>query len=335
MAAAVAAMATASFVGGSGTAAAAARNPSQTTDQLPVINADGSQAPSTAATGIGGGGQGITHTVQPGDTLFKIARAYGVPLQSVIAANNFANPNLIYPGEHVNVPVDGSVPAAGGGLSVEVQPGDTVWILSQRYGVDPQQIIEANQLANPDLILPGQTLIIPGASGDAAVANAGGADVAQPAAVAEAPAPAPEPEPAPAQQVSSTFIWPARGTLTQYYGPTNFWMEPAYQGHAHFHQGIDIGNSMYTPILAAAAGTVTFAGWNNYGYGYMVEIDHGNGFTTLYAHMAEHPPVSVGQWVAQGQHIGPMGSTGASTGPHLHFGVKQNGVWVDPMNFLP
>ena len=112
-------------------------------------------------------------------------------------------------------------------------------------------------------------------------------------------------------------------------------MEPAYAGYAHFHQGIDIANAAYTPIVAAAAGTVVFAGWNTSGYGYAVSINHGNGLVTWYGHMAEQPAVWVGEQVSQGQYLGPMGSTGASSGNHPHFGVLKNGVWDNPLKYLP
>ncbi|HLI52454.1 MAG TPA: M23 family metallopeptidase, partial [Thermomicrobiaceae bacterium] len=103
----------------------------------------------------------------------------------------------------------------------------------------------------------------------------------------------------------------------------------------HFHTGLDIAAPQGTPIHAAAAGTVTAAGWNNYGYGYMVEIDHGNGLVTLYGHMMQQPSVSVGEQVSQGETIGYVGTTGNSTGDHCHFGVELNGVWVNPYNYLP
>jgi murein DD-endopeptidase MepM/ murein hydrolase activator NlpD len=129
--------------------------------------------------------------------------------------------------------------------------------------------------------------------------------------------------------------WPTTGTITQPYGPTSLTLEPAYEGFAHFHLGLDIANVQGTPILAAAAGTVIFAGWSDAGYGNMVEIDHGNGLITLYGHMVALPVVTVGQQVTAGQQIGNMGTTGNSTGPHTHFAVMKNGSWDDPMKYLP
>jgi murein DD-endopeptidase MepM/ murein hydrolase activator NlpD len=100
------------------------------------------------------------------------------------------------------------------------------------------------------------------------------------------------------------------------------------------HDGIDLAAPMYTEVKAADGGTVTAAGWCDCGLGYYVQIDHGNGFSTIYGHMAEQPYVSVGQAVSQGQVIGPVGSTGASTGPHVHFMLLQNGGSINPRDYL-
>lgn len=136
---------------------------------------------------------------------------------------------------------------------------------------------------------------------------------------------------------SEGFIWPIDGgTVTQGFGCSNLGFY-AYDPNwgCPVHDGLDIAAPAYTPIHAAAAGTVVAAGWCDCGLGYYVEIDHGNGVHTLYGHMAEQPYVSVGQQVSQGETIGPVGSTGLATGPHTHFMVKINGVAQDPQNYLP
>ena len=104
-------------------------------------------------------------------------------------------------------------------------------------------------------------------------------------------------------------------------------------GNYTMHYGVDLAGITGTPIVATRAGVVTVADYDRYGYGYYVEIDHRDGFSSLYAHMT-HFIVSVGQVVAQGQVIGYMGSTGGSTGPHLHFGVYYNNVSVNPMEYI-
>lgn len=121
---------------------------------------------------------------------------------------------------------------------------------------------------------------------------------------------------------SSGLIWPVSGPITSPFG----------ERWGGFHPGIDIGASMGTPIKAAASGRVIVSGYNG-GYGNLVVIDHGNGLATAYAHQSSIA-VSVGQQVGQGQVIGYVGSTGFSTGPHLHFEVRVNGSPVDPMGYL-
>jgi len=136
---------------------------------------------------------------------------------------------------------------------------------------------------------------------------------------------------------SGAFQYPLENwTFTQAFGCSPYWFEPWDSNvGCNFHNGADLAAPAYTPLLAADGGTVEYAGWCDCGLGYYVKIDHGNGFETLYGHMAEMPYVSAGQAVAKGDVIGPVGSTGISTGPHVHFIVKQNGVDVDPLLFLP
>ena len=121
---------------------------------------------------------------------------------------------------------------------------------------------------------------------------------------------------------SSGLIWPCGGPITSPFGMR--W--------GSLHPGIDIGASSGTPIKAAASGVVLTAGYNG-GYGNLVVLDNGNGIATAYAHQSQIA-VSVGQTVSQGQVIGYVGSTGFSTGPHLHFEVRVNGSPVDPMGYL-
>lgn len=120
-------------------------------------------------------------------------------------------------------------------------------------------------------------------------------------------------------------IWPARGDVSSPYGLR-------WNG-SDFHPGIDIANDMGTPIMATADGVVTTAGWNDGGYGNMVDIDHGNGIMTRYGH-AMQVTVTAGQHVRRGQVIAYMGSTGFSTGPHVHYEVRINGSAVNPASYL-
>ncbi len=154
----------------------------------------------------------------------------------------------------------------------------------------------------------------------------------------QAPTPSPTPRPtvAPTQEASAEFILPlANYTRTQNFGCSNlgFYSYNAEYGCA-LHNGLDLAAPAGTPIMASAAGTVVSAGWCNCGLGYYVEIDHGNGIHTLYGHQRQQPIVAAGQQVSQGEVIGYVGSTGISTGPHVHFMVTVDGVARNPDNFL-
>ena len=351
VAATVAAVATSTMLGPAlgGAASVAPKTPTPNNPPAPTTARNEkapSGAPATAETGVGGA-QAITYVVKAGDTLHAIAEQYGISTSSIIAANNLANPNLIMPGEHVNVPSgDSGSASTADDVTITVAQGNTINWLALHYGVSAASIVSANSLANPNLIIVGQKLVIPGgssASGSSdTTASLQSSSATTPVASTATTAPAAPAATAPAAPAATAtapatqgFIWPVQGTITQPFGPTSFTMEPAYEGYAHFHQGLDIANAMYTPIHAAAAGTVIFAGWSNSGYGFCVQINHGNGLITLYGHMAQQPSVSVGETVTQGELIGKMGSTGASTGPHTHFAVEKNGVWVNPLNYLP
>ena len=135
--------------------------------------------------------------------------------------------------------------------------------------------------------------------------------------------------------VITSLATPVSGnpSLTQPFGPTSLAMEPSYAGYSHFHTGIDLGVPSGTQVHAAAAGTVVSAGWDTSGFGNCVIVDHGNGLRTLYGHLS-HIDVAKGQQVTSGQEFGQSGSTGNSSGSHLHFGVEQNGTWVDPTPYL-
>ena len=123
---------------------------------------------------------------------------------------------------------------------------------------------------------------------------------------------------------SQSFIWPTKGVFTSGYG----WR------WGRIHKGIDIANNVGTPIFAAKDGVIAFAGWSS-GYGYLVEMSHGDGSTTRYAH-SSRLLVKKGQMVPQGTRISLMGSTGRSTGPHLHFEIRRpGGAALDPMAMLP
>ena len=217
------------------------------------------------------------------------------------------------------------------GLVYTVTLGDTLSDLAAFYQVDVQSITSfaPNKLSSPDDVIEGMVLVLPGAvppppppppPPPAAVPAAPPVVAPQPA---YQPAAVSEPDPQPAlARASSGYIWPFYSSISQYF--------------SSYHHGIDIdGFGRYgATISAAASGTVVLAAYQDYGYGNYVIIQHADGSSTLYGHLSEIW-VSQGQYVSQGQGIGALGSTGYSTGPHLHFEVHIGGVAVDPLAYLP
>ena len=127
---------------------------------------------------------------------------------------------------------------------------------------------------------------------------------------------------------TGSFRWPCYGTITSYFG---YRSSPTY-GASSYHEGIDIANGTGTPIYASDGGTVTISGWSG-GFGYYIEIDHGNGYQSSYGHLSSMV-VSAGEHVYKGQLIAYMGSTGISSGSHCDFRIYANGTPVDPLNYL-
>lgn len=247
----------------------------------------------------------ITHyVVQPGDTIFGIAAQYGLAPETIMWANGrFVedNPDLLRVGQELAIlPVDGVYHQVGG--------GDTVEKIAAVYKVEPAAIINysLNELdPNDPQIVAGQWLIVPNGTkpyvARTVVAYSG-------------------PIPQDASRGSGIFGWPTAGQITQ--------------GYWDRHRALDIGAWNGAPVLAADSGYVVAAGWDDAGYGRMVVIDHGNGFQSVYAHMQVYY-TEVGDSVAKGELIGEVGSTGNSSGPHLHFELRQNSVQRNPFGFLP
>ncbi len=192
------------------------------------------------------------------------------------------------------------------GVSHEVKKGETLRSICRAYGADPQEVAEVNGLEDPNRLRAGERLFIPDATGPRE---------AQPAGAAEPPV-AVQTEP-------GRFIWPVDGVLTSRFGPRG----------GRRHDGIDLGAPAGTPIRAAAAGEVLYAGEQS-GYGLIVILRHPDSFISVYAHNSENL-VREGQKVKQGEVIARVGRTGRATGPHLHFEIRKGTRPRNPLFFLP
>ncbi len=248
-------------------------------------------------------GEIVTYTIRDGDTVSSIAEKFGVSIDTVIWANNISSVTSIKSGQQLKIP-----PVTG--IVHQVQRGETVYSIAQKYEANPQAVVDFpfNSFANDETfgLAVGQTLIVP--------------DGVKPEAKPVAPKPPVYLAQADVQTGGSgTFIWPTNGRITQRY----VW----------YHRGTDIANQGSPAIVASRGGRVSAVIYGRYGYGNHVVVDHGDGFQTLYAHLNKIY-VGANQQVSAGQALGQMGSTGRSTGIHLHFEVIKNGVKIDPLSVL-
>lgn len=251
----------------------------------------------------------INYTVQNGDTLWDIAIKNNTDVNSIMALNSLSRSSNLKLGQTLKIlTIKGAVHT--------VKSGETVSGIASTYGVGTEAIVEANGISNQHAIKIGQELIIPGGQTKlVASADTSRGSVTRPKSGGSSSSSGTT-----SGSVSGTFIWPVRGTITSGFGSR--W--------GSIHTGIDIGVPSGTSVKAARAGTVISAGWQN-GYGYAVEIDHGNGIVTLYGHNSKLL-VSKGDKVEAGDIIARSGSTGHSTGPHVHFEVRKNGKAVNPLS---
>lgn len=242
------------------------------------------------------------YTVQPGDTVQGIALAFGLKPETIMWSNPAVEdqPDLLSIGQKlVILPIDG--------VYHEVQAGDTLSQIAVKYKVDISAITSVpwNNLQPPDFaITPGMKLIV-----------ADGTKPIVPKVVTSYTGPVPT-----GARGTGQFRWPVIGRITQ-----DYWSG---------HRALDIATPPNSPVYAADAGYVSFVGWTDVGYGNLVRIDHGNGFETWYAHNNSFA-VTLGERVEAGQIIAYSGSTGHSTGPHVHFEIRYLGVPQNPRIYLP
>lgn len=265
------------------------------------------------------------YTIESGDTIFAIAERYGLEPETVVWGNEHNIVEGLRPGRVINIlPVDG--------VYHQVLDGDTVNTIATEYKVDPYAIIDSefNDLfaVEPDDPLPeGSWVVVPGGEREQIAWNpvvtrvegggAGGSGGQGSISFA------------PGDPGSCGLVTNPGGTA---------WARPisGYQwirGFSGVHSGVDLSAPAGTPVYAANGGSVIFAGWNTYGYGYTIVLAHGP-YTTLYGHLSA---INVGcaQYVSAGQPIGAVGSSGNSSGPHLHFEIRYLDTPQDPTYTMP
>lgn len=269
--------------------------------QSSVIDIDPFESPVSTVESIKPRDKVITHQVTSGETLALIAKRFDVTVDTIKWANNLKT-NTIKGGQKLDIP-------PGTGVVHKVIAGDSIYSIAKKYKVDAQQIVnfQFNDFADLETfkLNPGQTLFVP----------EGIIEEARPTQrnfrfYAKAQA---------GVSGTSSFVWPTSGNITTY---------PVW-----YHMALDIANRSAPAILASDTGTVVYTGCLTWGYGCHVIVDHGNGFQSLYAHLSAID-VSASQVVSKGQRVGVMGSTGRSTGTHLHFEIRLNGALQNPLSYL-
>lgn len=262
--------------------------------------------------------QPVEYEVLSGDAVFSIAQKFNISPETLLWSNYDVlrdDPHTLDVGQVLRIPPTN-------GILYEWKEGDTVEVIASSFKASPDDILNwaGNQLdlTNPE-IDTGALVMIPGGQREFqqwvvptyAVGRSGTASLPGGCEVVGA-----------GYYGGGWFIWPADN---RYLSGNDYWSG---------HLAIDIAAATGAPIYAADAGVVVFAGWNSNGYGNVVMIDHQNGYHTLYAHLSS-VGVSCGSSVAQGNVIGRAGSTGNSTGPHLHFEVRYFGGFLNPWTVLP
>ncbi len=242
----------------------------------------------------------FSYVVKPGDTLWDIARKFKITVDTLISANELKRIDLLKIGQVIKVP---NVP----GVFHKVAKGETLGKIAKIYKVKIDKI----KKYNPGIktLKPGMLVFVPG--GKLRRRNL----PSRPRWLAS-------------RLSRKRFIWPVYGRITSKFG----WRRSPFSRRMEFHPGLDIRGPVGRPIRASRSGRVRYAGWQR-GYGLVIVIDHGGGWETRYAHCSRIY-VRIGQYVRQGQIIGRIGNTGRSTGPHLHFEIRNRGRPVNPLYYL-
>lgn len=248
----------------------------------------------------------VKYIVKSGDTLDSISKSYGININTISESNRISEDATLKIGQELRFP---SVV----GVLYKVSSGDTFWDISKLYGVDMDEIASANNLNLSSTLKLNQEIILPGVESLKAVQSTSASSAARKTATVKVAS----------RGISYTgSMWPLVGSITSKFGPR--WGKN--------HNGLDIAAPTGTLVRAFMSGTVVYSGWE-VGYGNLVKINHGNGLVSYYGHNSKLL-VSAGEHIDKGQTISKVGSTGDSTGPHLHFEIRKYGVPVNPLNYL-
>ena len=262
-------------------------------------------------------------TVQKGDTLYSIARRYNVPIRDMIEANGLRPPYTLNIGRVLKMP---------NARFHIVEKGDTVYNISKRYDVDMRSLSKLNNIAAPYALRIGQRLVIPGSVVSSSTtpttarkASSWKASSAQKKTISAAKKKTTRTTTTTVKKRTSKFAWPVQGKVVSNFGPI---------AKGRNNDGINIKAPLGTPVKAADAGTVAYAGNELRGFGNLILIKHSGGWMTAYAHN-DRILVRKGQKVKKGEKISTVGSTGGVSTPQLHFEIRAGKKAVNPKAYLP
>lgn len=254
------------------------------------------------------------------ESIKKLASRYGLSADTIILVNGLKRPSDLKTGDIVTIPNQD-------GRLIQVKANDSIYKISERYGVSWKKIVDCNNLSDIN-IKAGMKLFIP----DSGMTKYEREKFYQIKPKQAAPAVRNTVKTSntvgKSITTSSIFSWPIKGAITSSYGLRS---DPI-TGVKDFHTGLDIRGAINTPVKAPYDGTVAFTGWSNV-YGNFILIKHENNVVTMYGHLNKIN-VEKGENVKQGNVIGAVGTTGRSTGPHLHFEVLKNNKRENPLSFL-
>lgn len=254
------------------------------------------------------------YTVAKGDTLWSIASAENLEIDTLYGSNNLKNPDMLRPGLVLRIPDQD-------GMFYVVCGGDTIDTIAKRYGITADMIRQANAPEVTRTLAKGAEIFLPGARPEAV-------QDAAPKKTAATGSSSRTTTVASTSGASRSYKWPVIGKINSPFG----WRRHPVTRRRDFHTGVDIKAPRGRSIKAAKGGRVEYSGWMG-GYGRVVVIKHNDGNSTLYAH-CNALSVRKGQTVAQGQQVGTVGTSGRTTGPHLHFEVRQGKGPVNPLKLL-
>jgi len=255
------------------------------------------------------------YVVAEGDSLWSIANSQNLEIDTLFGCNDLRNPNMIRPGATLRIPNQD-------GIFHKVKSGETLAGVAKKYGIAADRIREANGDAALNPFTAGKEIFLPGARPEAVESSASSSSSRSGASSSKSSS-------AKVSGSSSrSYRWPVVGKINSPFG----WRRHPVTRRRDFHTGIDIKAPRGRTIQAARGGRVEYSGWMG-GYGRVVVIDHGDGYSTLYAHCTSLS-VRKGQSVSQGQAIATVGTTGRTTGPHLHFEVRRGNNPVNPLGML-